>query len=149
MLKSKKGSIMITKIKNMLIAFAAVFAFAAPIGVPAVVFAAVNDTAPSVCGGVDITPGAQAGNCETTGGDAATTVSTLLRRIINIFSWIVGVIAVIMIIVGGLKYITSGGDSSNVSSAKNTILYALVGLVIVALAQFIVRFVLGQANTLQ
>jgi uncharacterized membrane protein len=76
-------------------------------------------------------------------------VSTLLRRIINIFSWIVGVIAVIMIIVGGLKYITSGGDSSNVSSAKNTILYALVGLVIVALAQFIVRFVLGQANTLQ
>jgi uncharacterized membrane protein len=75
-------------------------------------------------------------------------VSGLLRTVINVFSWIVGVIAVIMIIVGGLKYITSGGDSGNVSSAKNTILYALVGLVIVALAQFIVRFVLGQATSI-
>ncbi len=46
-----------------------------------------------------------------------------------------------MIIIGGLKYITSAGESSNVTSAKNTIMYAIIGLVIVALAQFIVRFV--------
>jgi hypothetical protein len=50
-----------------------------------------------------------------------------------------------MIIIGGLKYITSGGESSNVSGAKNTIIYAIVGLIVVALAQFIVHFVL--ANT--
>jgi TRAP-type C4-dicarboxylate transport system permease small subunit len=71
-----------------------------------------------------------------------------LKRIINIFSVIVGVIAVIMIIIGGLKYITSGGESSNVSGAKNTIIYAIVGLVIVALAQFIVRFVLSNATAI-
>ena len=47
-----------------------------------------------------------------------------------------------MIVVGGLKYITSGGDSSNVTGAKNTILYAIIGLIIVALAQLLVRFVL-------
>jgi hypothetical protein len=52
-----------------------------------------------------------------------------------------------MIIVGGLKYITSGGDSGNVSGAKNTILYAIVGLVVVALAQIIVRFVLTRVTT--
>jgi len=48
-----------------------------------------------------------------------------------------------MIIFGGFKYITSGGDAGGVTGAKNTILYAIVGLVIVALAQVIVRFVIG------
>jgi hypothetical protein len=139
---------MITKIKNMLVAVVALFALATPVAVPAVVFAAVDDTSQGLCGGVDITPGATGSTCESSTGDSANRVSTLLRRIINVFSWIVGVIAVIMIVIGGLKYITSGGDSGNVSSAKNTILYALVGLVIVALAQFIVRFVLGQATSL-
>ena len=51
-----------------------------------------------------------------------------------------------MIIVGGFKYITSGGNDGNVSTAKNTILYAVIGLVIVALAQIIVRYVLGKAT---
>ena len=69
-------------------------------------------------------------------------INEFITAIINIFSLIVGVIAVIMIIIGGLKYITSGGDSGNVTGAKNTILYAVIGLVIVALAQVIVRFVL-------
>ena len=51
-----------------------------------------------------------------------------------------------MIIFGGFRYITSGGNDNNVSSAKNTILYAVIGLVIVALSQFIVRFVLNTAT---
>jgi hypothetical protein len=59
---------------------------------------------------------------------------------------IVGVAAVIMIIIGGFRYITSSGDSASVNSAKNTILYAIIGLVIVALAQVIVRFVLNQVS---
>lgn len=57
-----------------------------------------------------------------------------------------GVVSVIMIIIGGLKYITSAGDSGNVSGAKNTILYAIIGLVIVALSQIIVRFVLAKVG---
>ncbi|HSH17937.1 MAG TPA: pilin [Candidatus Saccharimonadales bacterium] len=141
---------MISKIKNMLVAFAAVFAFAAPVAVPGVVFASDHLIRGGLCNGVEFDPASGEGGCDpaTQGGPAADRVSALLRRIINIFSWVVGVIAVIMIIVGGLRYITSGGDSGNVSSAKNTILYALVGLVIVALAQFIVRFVLTQATTI-
>lgn len=73
-------------------------------------------------------------------------VESVVRSVINVLSMIVGIVAVIMIIVGGLKYITSSGDSGNVTSAKNTILYAIVGLVIVALAQVIVRYVLRQVE---
>jgi hypothetical protein len=51
-----------------------------------------------------------------------------------------------MIIIGGFQYITSSGDSGKVGTAKNTILYAIIGLVIVALAQFIVRFVLSRVT---
>jgi len=54
---------------------------------------------------------------------------------------------VIMIIVGGFRYITSGGESGNVSGAKNTLIYAIVGLVIVALAQIIVHYVLNTASS--
>jgi cytochrome bd-type quinol oxidase subunit 2 len=87
------------------------------------------------------------GDCAFAGDDPQGKVNDLIAQIINIFSVIVGVVAVIMIIVGGFRYITSGGDSGNVTTAKNTILYAIVGLVIVALAQFIVKFVLSKATT--
>ena len=87
---------------------------------------------------------AEAENTCRGGEDPTERVNTLVRQIINIFSVIVGIIAVIMIIYGGLKYITSGGDSGNVTGAKNTILYAIIGLIIVALAQFIVRFILSK-----
>ncbi len=80
------------------------------------------------------------------GGDATETINNLITKIINLLSAIVGVVAVIMIIVGGLRYITSGGNDSSVTGAKNTILYAIIGLVIVALAQIIVRFVLKQVT---
>lgn len=77
-------------------------------------------------------------------GNPKSTLNKLITDIINIFSTIVGIVAVIMIIVGGFKYVTSGGDSGKVGSAKNTIIYAIVGLIIVALAQSIVRFVLSK-----
>jgi len=70
-------------------------------------------------------------------------INTTVERVVNIFSVVVGMVAVIMIIVGGFKYITSGGDSSKITGAKNTILYAVIGLVVVALAQVIVQFVLS------
>lgn len=84
--------------------------------------------------------------CSNVTSSAHTTVDNIITTVINIFSLVVGVVSVIMIIIGGLKYITSGGDSGNVSGAKNTILYAIIGLVIVALAQVIVKFVLGKVN---
>lgn len=84
----------------------------------------------------------QTSGCDVTGG--TTGVNKLITDIVNIFSVIVGIVSVIMIIYGGFRYVTSGGDSGNVSNAKNTIIYAIIGLVVVALAQFIVQFVLDK-----
>jgi len=69
-------------------------------------------------------------------------VNKIITTIVNVLSFVVGVVAVIMIMVGGFRYVTSAGDSSKASSAKSTITYAIVGIVIVAFAQVIVRFVL-------
>lgn len=71
-------------------------------------------------------------------------VNKTIKTIINLLSYVVGIVSVIMIIIGGFKYITSGGGSEGVASAKSTIIYALIGLVVVILAQFLVQFVLAR-----
>ena len=87
------------------------------------------------------------GHCQDDTATGTERIQTIVTTIVNIFSIVVGIVAVIMIVVGGFKYITSGGDSGNITSAKNTIVYAVIGLVIVALAQFIVQFVLNKVNS--
>lgn len=69
-------------------------------------------------------------------------VGSTITTIVNLLSAVAGIAAVIMIIVGGLRYVTSAGNADAAKNAKNTILYAVVGLIIVALAQLIVHFVL-------
>lgn len=88
----------------------------------------------------------QVGSTDCNVDDPQGQVNNIITTVINIFSLVVGVVSVIMIIVGGLKYITSGGEAGNVSGAKNTILYAIIGLVVVALAQVVVRFVLTKVT---
>ena len=90
-----------------------------------------------ICSGL----GQAGGGC---GGGSGKSINHAIAAAINILSLVAGVAAVIMLIIGGLRYITSSGEAGNVSSAKNTIIYALVGLVVVALAQFIVHFVLAR-----
>ncbi len=85
-------------------------------------------------------------NCDKTGVDNSN-ITTLAQNVVNIFSIIVGAVSVIMIIYGGFRYITSGGDSGRVGNAKNTLIYAVIGLVIVALAQLIVHFVIAQSTS--
>lgn len=97
----------------------------------------------SVCQGIGI----GGGSTDCSEDPNAPGVSSSVTRAIDIFSWIAGIAAVIVVIVGGFKYITSAGDSNGVSSAKNTIMYALIGLVIVAFAQVIVKFVVKKFTT--
>lgn len=77
---------------------------------------------------------------------SGSSLSTTIKRILNVLSAIVAVVSVVMIIVGGLRYVTSAGKQESISAAKNTIVYALVGLIIVAFAQIIVQFVLREAT---
>lgn len=66
-----------------------------------------------------------------------------IQTIINAIIGILGIVAVIVIILGGVQYMTSTGDAGKVKKAKDTILYGVIGLVICALAAAIVNFVIG------
>ena len=85
------------------------------------------------------------GSCQ--GQEAESQINKIARNGFQLFSIVIGFIAVIMIIIGGIKYVTSMGDPNSINGAKNTILYAIIGLVISAIAQVIVRFVLTKAKT--
>ena len=130
----------------MLLSLSALFVIGSPVLVPATA-GAVDQIQQGVCYGANnlkINPNPD-GSCPS-GTDQTKKVNDIITQIINIFSVIVGIIAVIMIVYAGFKYITSGGAQEKVTSAKNTILYAIIGLVIVALAQIIVKFVLNKAT---
>jgi hypothetical protein len=73
----------------------------------------------------------------------STKVNSLIQTIINTLLFVLGAIAIIMIVIGGIRYTTSNGDSSSIKGAKDTILYAVVGLVVAILAYAIVNFVLS------
>jgi len=76
---------------------------------------------------------------------ASSTLNKVLQLVLQMISAIAGVIAVIMLIVGGFKYITSQGDANAAASARNTLIYAIVGIMIVVFAQVIVKFVLKKS----
>jgi hypothetical protein len=120
-----------------------------PIAAPVAVYAATDspDIEGGLCAGTNLDATNTQCDPDAEADTANQKINDILKLVINLFSLVVGVVSVIMIIVGGLKYITSGGDSGNVTGAKNTILYAVIGLVVVALAQFIVRFVLSKVTT--
>ncbi|MDB5168026.1 MAG: rane protein of unknown function [Candidatus Saccharibacteria bacterium] len=76
------------------------------------------------------------------GNEETRTVQTSVKTVVEILLFIIGAISVIMIILGAIKYTVSNGDSTKVTSAKNTIMYAVVGLVVALFAYAIVNFVL-------
>ena len=69
--------------------------------------------------------------------------TAIIPRIINLMLFIVGVLAIFMMIYGGIRYVLSGGDNNKVKDAKNTILYAIVGLIVAILGYAIVNWVVS------
>jgi hypothetical protein len=140
---------MIQKIKSYVLMAAAAMLVAVPVGLPVSAYAADctaigHKIAEGVNGAVSGQTGDTSCNSDVDAGGGTGKITKLARNIVNVFSILVGIIAVIMIIFGGFRYITSGGDSNRVGGAKNTLIYAIIGLIIVALAQVIVKFVLNQ-----
>ena len=101
----------------------------------------------SLCSGTNLME--NGGDCNEVTANAGDSINSLVATVINIFSWVVGVVCVIMIIYGGFLYVTGGGDTTKVETAKKTIMFAIIGLVIVALAQIIVKFVLQKVTQTQ
>jgi putative exporter of polyketide antibiotics len=118
--------------------------------VPLTASAAITCTSPDLSAKEQL----QCGSCQAAGteancnpGTAPKTLGDTLKTIINVISIFGGAVAVIMIIVGGFRYITSAGSPEGTKSARNSIVYAIIGLVIIALAQIIVHFVLNNVSS--
>lgn len=128
-------------IKKALTAIAIVPAIVLSLGVAAIpavsTYAACGDVSTGIKGGID---------CGNTGGGQATSLfgsGGIFTTVINVLLFIIGAISVIMLIVGGIRYTTSAGNSTAVTGAKNTIMYAIIGLIIAFLAYAIVNWVLS------
>jgi hypothetical protein len=141
---------MIKKLKLMVLSMSYIFALAFPAVALANSTAYAATTPPpettqiqsNLCQGSNLNLGSTPQDCSTTTG-AGDSVTDIIKKVINILSVIIGAIAVVMIIIGGFRYVTSGGNAESTKSARQTIVYAIVGLIIVALAQIIVHFVLN------
>jgi hypothetical protein len=124
---------------------------------------AVSDIEKGSCEGINIATGGKSIDTDKNGNisdaeftaaktsgkcsdESSASFSTIITNVINILSILVGAVSVIMLIVGGFRYIISNGDSNSTKGAKDTIMYALIGLIIVLFAQVIVRFVWTNAS---
>lgn len=107
---------------------------------PAYAACGKSEAARKVAEGIDQTTNA---SCDDSG------VTDAIALVVNILSLIVGAAAIIALIWAGFKYITSGGDTNKVANAKNTLIYAIVGIAIVGLAQILVHFVLSTAASIK
>lgn len=119
----------------------AVFALvAATLFVPAIPASAQScDPSQGATGGINCAQGEGTPD-ELFGGEGS-----IFTTIVNVLLFVIGAISVIMLIWGGIRYTTSGGNSSSVTAAKNTIMYAIIGLVVAFLAFAIVNWVISDA----
>jgi hypothetical protein len=140
---------MIQKLKASLFYLATLLVIGMPVLAPVGALAATGTSQSDIntklkCGSnIDLSNATQNDNCNSNTSDNGRDAGAILRTVINVLSVIVGALAVIMIIIAGFRYVTSGGSDAGVGAAKKTIMYALIGLVVVALAQVIVHFVLN------
>lgn len=85
---------------------------------------------------------AQAGIEDIDNGGSVGTVPDILQNIVNLLLFLVGAISVIMLIIGGIRFIVSSGDAQQAASARNTILYSIIGVIVAVIAYGLVNFVL-------
>lgn len=88
------------------------------------------------------------GTTQATDSDVPTTLTGeggVFTTVVNVLLFVIGAVSVIMLIIGGIRYTVSGGDSNAVTGAKNTILYAIVGLLVAFFAFAIVNWIITDA----
>lgn len=123
------------KLKQLFMALALVVGVSAPIFVPTAVGAVNVDPLGAAC--------AENPNSEVC-KSSDDNISDIIITVVNVLLYIVGILSVIMIIIGGIMYAISAGDSGTVTRAKNTLLYAIVGLAVAFFAYAIVNWVIDR-----
>jgi hypothetical protein len=142
---------MLKKLKLMILSLSYIFALAIPIAATAGTAYAADpltqkDINNNLCQGSNLDLSKAGTDC-TSAASAGQSATDIIKKVITILSVVIGAIAVVMIIIGGFRYVTSAGNAEGTKAARNTILYAIVGLIVVALAQIIVHFVLNSVVT--
>lgn len=99
----------------------------------------VADAKGDACAGIGLT------GADCTGTDAQKQANGIISTGLNYFGIAVGIAGVVMVMLAGMKYITSSGDPSKIAGAKTTLIYALVGLAVAAGSETIVHFVIGNS----
>lgn len=127
------------RIKQVILTLA-LLAGATSVLVPSATAGAINVFDPSATNSACSSANASSAVCQAGKKD---NVKTYVQKIVNILLYILGIVSVIVIIIGGFMYVLSNGDSGAVTKAKNTLLYAVIGLVVAILAYAIVNFVVG------
>jgi hypothetical protein len=106
-------------------------------------YMAASDAAQSAaCAGLS-----QLDSTQGCGPGGQTAITKVVKAVLGVLSVVLGIAGVIMVVISGFKYITSNGDAGAVNSAKRTLIFALVGLAIAALSQFLVQFVINKARS--
>ena len=103
----------------------------------------------AVAGSVDVSAQISNGLQSVNTGNGPTNLTGeggVFTTIVNVLLFIIGAVSVVMLIYGGIRYTTSGGNANSVTAAKNTIMYAIIGLIIAIFAFAIVNFVVGELN---
>lgn len=95
-------------------------------------------------GPVDVFNGACSGSSSSLCKDSGSGLFSVIKSVVQVLLIVGGIIAVIMIIVGGIRFMTSNGDQGKIKSAKDTVLYAIIGLVVTLAAFAIVTWVVGK-----
>lgn len=129
---------LLTHYKALVLAFAIAFTGFFATLLPATAYAAGEVNKTQVCDSIGA-----GGDCNSAGG---VKLNNVTAWVVNIISWGVGLLAVIMIIISGAKFMTANGDSSKIASARTGLVWAIIGLIIAALAQVIVQFVLTKVT---
>jgi hypothetical protein len=120
------------KWKQLIVTFALLLGFGGAVLVPASNASAINVFDQCKSNGTSAVCKAQ--------GDS---LGPLIQTVINILLYLLGATAVVMIVIGGMRYTTSNGDSGAIKSAKDTILYSVIGLIVAILSYTIVNFVVS------
>jgi Type IV secretion system pilin len=131
---------MINKVKNLVMAFVL---GAIMVAVPQPAFAATADELENACQGNNsaLCASYRDGKNDSTTDNA---ILKLLKNITNILAYLAGVLAVIFVMWGGFKYITSGGDASKAASGRQTLTYALIGVIVIVISRQLIIFVLNR-----
>lgn len=134
---------MLQKMKKLFTAVLAVPALALAVSTVATLPAAAQTDCPTTTGGQNLSLQSGA-NCAKGKGQQTELFgqSGVFKRITDVMLFLIGAISVIMLIIGGIRYVLSGGEQAKVAEAKNTILYAVIGVVVAILAYAVVNFVI-------